>query len=153
MPADFCQIFDDRLNDLYTLALLLTVVWTSAEQCLVPQVWKIVLPGNPVFREWAHSWVKRSVVKNVTKLKSPKKSKIKKNSPSPKKACGDVSQGAPDPRSERYPGRGHNPAASLRPVLRCVVGAGEILRPRVFNAGWGASSRKSSRREYGRSLG
>jgi DNA-directed RNA polymerase specialized sigma24 family protein len=74
MPADFCRMFEDRLDHLYTLALLLTADHHKAEQCLVAGL-DDCLQGNPVFREWAHSWAKRTVVKNAIRIISPLKNK------------------------------------------------------------------------------
>jgi hypothetical protein len=70
MPRDFCQVFDDHLDPLYTLALLLTADGSKAEQCLVAGL-DDCLQGNPVFREWAQSWAKRTVVKNAIRMISP----------------------------------------------------------------------------------
>jgi hypothetical protein len=70
MPADFCQMFDDRLDYFYTLSLLLTTDRHKAEQCLVAGL-EDCLQGNPVFREWAHSWARRTVIKNAIRMISP----------------------------------------------------------------------------------
>lgn len=70
MPVDFCQMFDDDLDHLYTLSLLLTADRQKAEQCLVAGL-EDCLQGNPVFREWAHSWARRTVVKNAIRMISP----------------------------------------------------------------------------------
>lgn len=74
MPADFCRMFEDRLAQLYTLSLLLTADRHKAEQCLVAGL-DDCLQGNPVFREWAHSWAKRTVVKNAIRIIMPLKNK------------------------------------------------------------------------------
>jgi hypothetical protein len=70
MPGDFCQIFHDDLDYLYTLSLLLTVDLQKAEQCFVAGL-EDCLEGNPVFREWAQSWAKRTVIKNAIRMISP----------------------------------------------------------------------------------
>jgi DNA-directed RNA polymerase specialized sigma24 family protein len=70
MPADFCRMFEDRLDRLYTLSLLLTADRHQAEQCLVAGL-DDCLQGSPVFREWAHSWARRTVVKNAIRMISP----------------------------------------------------------------------------------
>ncbi len=69
-PADFCQLFDSRIDDLYTLSLLLTADRHKAEQCFVSGL-EHCLHGNPVFREWAHSWAKRMVIKNAIRMIKP----------------------------------------------------------------------------------
>ena len=70
MPTDFCKIFNDHLDHFYTLSLLLTADHHKAEQCLV---WGLddCMRGNPVFREWAHSWATRAVIKNAIRIISP----------------------------------------------------------------------------------
>lgn len=70
LPADFCKVFGDHLNDLYTLSLLLTADPRQAEQCVVSGL-DYCLHGNPVFREWAQSWAKRMVIKKAIRLISP----------------------------------------------------------------------------------
>jgi DNA-directed RNA polymerase specialized sigma24 family protein len=70
MPADFCRMFEDRLGHLYTLSLLLTADRPKAEQCVVAGL-EDCLQGNPVFQEWAHSWARRTVVKNAIRMISP----------------------------------------------------------------------------------
>lgn len=70
MPADFCQIFDGHLDDLYTLSFLLTADHEKAGQCFVTGL-EDCLQGNPVFREWAQSWARRTVVKNAIRMMSP----------------------------------------------------------------------------------
>lgn len=70
MPADFCQMFNDHVDDLYTLALLLTADHHKADQCFVAGL-EDCLQGNPVFREWAQSWARRTVIKNAIRMISP----------------------------------------------------------------------------------
>ena len=67
MPADFCRMFADDVDHLFTLALLLTADRSRAEQCVVAGL-EDCLQGNAVFREWAHSWAKRTVVKNAIRM-------------------------------------------------------------------------------------
>ncbi len=73
-PADFCQVFDDRIDNLYTLSLLLTADRHKAEQCFVSGL-EHCLQGNPVFREWAHSWARRMVIKNAIRMIEPLQNK------------------------------------------------------------------------------
>ena len=70
MPADFCRMFADDVDHLYTLAWLLTADRHKAEQCLVAGL-EDCLQGNAVFREWAHSWATRMVVKNAIRMTFP----------------------------------------------------------------------------------
>lgn len=70
MPADFCQEFVDHLDDFYTLSLLLTADRQKAEHCFVSGL-EDCLQGTPVFREWARSWAKRTIIKNAIRMVSP----------------------------------------------------------------------------------
>jgi hypothetical protein len=76
MPADFCRMFADDVDHLYTLAWLLTADRHKAEQCLVAGL-EDCLQANAVFREWAHSWAKRTVVKNAIRIISPSRNQTK----------------------------------------------------------------------------
>ncbi len=74
-PADFCQLFNDHLDDLYTLSLLLTADHEKAHQCFVSGL-DDCLHGNLVFREWAQSWAKRTVIKNSIRLIAPSRNEM-----------------------------------------------------------------------------
>jgi DNA-directed RNA polymerase specialized sigma24 family protein len=74
MPADFCRTFADDVDHLFTLALLLTADRSRAEQCVVAGL-EDCLHANAVFREWAHSWARRTVVKNAIRIVSPSPSR------------------------------------------------------------------------------
>lgn len=76
MPTDFCKVFNDHLDHLYTLSLLLTADHHKAEQCFVAGL-KDCLQGNPVFREWAQSWATRTVIKNGIRIISPLRNELK----------------------------------------------------------------------------
>lgn len=69
-PTDFCQIFNDDLDHFYTLSLLLTADPGEAEKCVVAGL-EDCLKGNPVFRAWAQSWARRTVIKNTIRVISP----------------------------------------------------------------------------------
>jgi hypothetical protein len=70
MPTDFCKVFEDHLDHLYTLSLLLTADHHKAEQCFIGGL-EDCLQGNSVFREWAQSWATRAVIKNAIRIISP----------------------------------------------------------------------------------
>jgi hypothetical protein len=76
MPADFCQMFAGDVDHLYTLSWLLTADRHKAEQCLVAGL-EDCLQANAVFREWAHSWARRTVVKNAIRIISPLRNEAK----------------------------------------------------------------------------
>jgi len=68
--ADFCRIFAEDMKDLYLLSLLLTADPVKAEQCFVAG-----LDGsgadNQVFKEWARSWARRTIIKKAISLIAP----------------------------------------------------------------------------------
>ncbi len=64
---DFCRIFHEKMDSLYLLAFLLTADHRRAEQCFVSGL-EDALGGNPVFREWAHSWARRMIIQNAVRL-------------------------------------------------------------------------------------
>jgi DNA-directed RNA polymerase specialized sigma24 family protein len=61
---DFHTIFNEDLKELYQLSFLLTRDPARAERCLVIGL-EDCATGNPVFREWARSWAKRTIVQNA----------------------------------------------------------------------------------------
>jgi DNA-directed RNA polymerase specialized sigma24 family protein len=68
---DFRRIFDENMNSLYLLAFLLTADHGWAEQCFVSGL-EDAVGGNPVFREWAHSWARRVIIQNAVRLINPR---------------------------------------------------------------------------------
>jgi DNA-directed RNA polymerase specialized sigma24 family protein len=77
MPTDFCTVFSDDLDHLYTLSLLLTADHHKAEQCFVAGL-EDCLQGDPVFREWAQSRATRTVIKNAIRIISPSRNETKR---------------------------------------------------------------------------
>ena len=69
-PADFCAIFEQDMNSLYSLALLLTASHETAQECFVAAL-EDCPTGSAVFTEWAHSWSRRAVIKNAIRLVEP----------------------------------------------------------------------------------
>ena len=67
---DFQGIFDEHVAGLYRLAFLLTADPEKAEQCFVAGVEDTVC-SNHVFREWAHSWAKRTIINNAIRMMNP----------------------------------------------------------------------------------
>lgn len=70
---DFSRIFDENLDELHRLSLLLTGDQKKAEQCLVTGIEDCV-NGNSVFKEWAHSWAKRVIIENAIRDLKPRPS-------------------------------------------------------------------------------
>jgi predicted DNA-binding protein (UPF0251 family) len=68
--SDFCKVFAEDMNSLYLLSLLLTADPAKAEQCFVSGL-DDCADGNQVFKEWAHSWARRAIIKNAIRLIAP----------------------------------------------------------------------------------
>lgn len=68
--ADFCDVFQQQLDSLFLLALLLTGDELSAEKCLLT-AFDTCMHGSPVFKEMAASWSKRSIIKTAIRLMLP----------------------------------------------------------------------------------
>jgi DNA-directed RNA polymerase specialized sigma24 family protein len=61
---DFRKLFTEEADNLYLLALLLTADGAQAEQTFVAGL-EDSINSNKVFREWAHSWAKGTIIKNA----------------------------------------------------------------------------------------
>jgi len=70
---DFHTIFSEDQKELYQLSFLLTRDPAKAERCLVSGLEDCV-SGNRVFREWARSWAKRTIVQNAIRELKPRPS-------------------------------------------------------------------------------
>jgi len=68
--ADFKQIFTEDINSLYMLSLLLTGNPEKAEECFVVGIGEST-KGNYVFKEWARSWARRTIIQSAIRLINP----------------------------------------------------------------------------------
>lgn len=68
---DFCQIFEKNMSPLYLLSFLLTGDEATAEQCFVGGL-HIAQEGNLVFKEWAESWARRTIILNAIRMIRPR---------------------------------------------------------------------------------
>jgi DNA-directed RNA polymerase specialized sigma24 family protein len=68
---DFRRIFHDETDSLYRLAFLLTTDREKAEQCFVSGLEESV-NGTSVFREWARSWARRTIIQNAVRVINPR---------------------------------------------------------------------------------
>jgi hypothetical protein len=68
--SDFCRVFEEDMNGLYLLSLLLTADREKAEQCFVSGLEDSV-EGSPVFKEWARSWSRRAIIQNAIRVVNP----------------------------------------------------------------------------------
>jgi DNA-directed RNA polymerase specialized sigma24 family protein len=72
---DFCRIFSEKMDRLHLLALLLTADAGKAEQCLVAGIGDSVV-GNRIFREWAYSWARRTVIQQAIRMMEPAQKRL-----------------------------------------------------------------------------
>lgn len=70
-PEDLCRVFQEDMTGLYLLAFLLTVDRQKAEECFVSGL-EDSSNGNHVFREWARSWARHTVIRNALRLIEPR---------------------------------------------------------------------------------
>jgi hypothetical protein len=80
--GDFCRIFSEEMNSLYLLGLMLTADAGKAEQCFVAGIGDSV-EGNPVFKEWAHSWARRTIIQQAIRMIEPAQEKFPSANPEP----------------------------------------------------------------------
>ena len=69
--ADFRRIFESDRNRLYLLSLLLTGDHVLAERCFVGGLGESS-KHNPVFKAWAQSWARRTVIQNAIRMVRPR---------------------------------------------------------------------------------
>ena len=67
----FRRVFDEDMNSLYVLSLLLTADREKAERCFVSGL-ADAAEGNPVFKEWARSWARRVIIVNAVRAINPR---------------------------------------------------------------------------------
>jgi hypothetical protein len=68
--ASFIEIFNEEMNGLFLLSILLTADPEKAEQCFVGAL-EECLHGIDVFMEWARLWARRAIIKRAIKLINP----------------------------------------------------------------------------------
>jgi DNA-directed RNA polymerase specialized sigma24 family protein len=69
--GDFDRIFHEDKDSLYRLSFLLTADHEKAQQCFVSGPQDSV-KGNPVFKEWARSWARRTIIQNAIRIIHPR---------------------------------------------------------------------------------
>ena len=69
--TDFCRIFTKDMNRLYLLSFLLTADRTNAERCFVEGL-DDSQKDNAVFREWAESWARRTIIAKAIRRVHPR---------------------------------------------------------------------------------
>jgi len=68
--ADFCALFARHVDELYQLSFLLTADHQKAEECFVTGLADSA-KDNHVFKEWARSWAKRTIIQNAIRRVRP----------------------------------------------------------------------------------
>lgn len=68
--ADFEQIFTEDMSGLYLLSFLLTGDRDKAEECFVAGIGEST-KRNKVFKEWARSWARRTVIQSAIRIVGP----------------------------------------------------------------------------------
>jgi hypothetical protein len=69
-PSEFCQIFTQNMEALYTLALALTANKAAAEACLLSALEECTKTAA-VFRQWANSWSRLAVIESAIRMVKP----------------------------------------------------------------------------------
>ena len=68
--ADFAEVFENDFEPLYRLAFLLTANHVDAERCFAAAI-EDVFEKSVVLKDWARSWIKRSLIKNAIRIVFP----------------------------------------------------------------------------------
>ena len=77
---DLCLIFTKDMDPLYLLSFLLTGEHSLAEQCFV-RGFEDSQEGNPVFKEWAQSWARRTIIQGAIRTIRPRPSNNRTSGP------------------------------------------------------------------------
>jgi DNA-directed RNA polymerase specialized sigma24 family protein len=68
---DFCALFAQHVDELYQLSFLLTADHQKAKECFVAGL-EDSKKENHVFKEWARSWAKRTIIQNAIRRIRPR---------------------------------------------------------------------------------
>jgi DNA-directed RNA polymerase specialized sigma24 family protein len=69
-PEDFRRVFNENMNGLYQLSLVLTGDHEKAEQCFTAG-FDDAVNAHRVFKDWAYSWAKRAIIRNAIRILQP----------------------------------------------------------------------------------
>lgn len=67
---DFCAVFEQDMDLLYSLAFLLTGDDNVAEQCFLAAL-EDCQQGSNIFLEWTRSWSRRAIIKQAIRIVNP----------------------------------------------------------------------------------
>ena len=82
---DFRRVFHDEADSLYRPAFLLTADHEKAQQCFVSGL-EDSANGSAVFKDWAHSWARRTIIQNAVRAIIPRP--MEEYAPSSFDGCG-----------------------------------------------------------------
>ncbi len=71
--TEFCKVFKENMDNTHLLSFLLTADLTRAEECFVSGLEDCVKGGH-VFRNWARSWARRTIIQNAVRMLVPRAS-------------------------------------------------------------------------------
>jgi hypothetical protein len=71
-PIEFCRVFAENMDSMHLLSFLLTADLAKAEECFVSGLEDCV-KGTYVFRDWAQSWARRTIIQNAIRMLAPRK--------------------------------------------------------------------------------
>jgi DNA-directed RNA polymerase specialized sigma24 family protein len=91
--ADFCRIFVKDMDSLYQLSLLLTADHSMAEKCFVRGL-DDARNGNAVFKEWAQSWARRTIIQNAIQMIQPRPQNSRTSCSASDRSAGTVTEPA-----------------------------------------------------------
>jgi hypothetical protein len=69
--AEFCRVFAENMDRMHLLSFLLTADLAKAEECFVSGLEDCV-EGTCVFRDWAKSWARRTIIQNAIRMLAPR---------------------------------------------------------------------------------
>jgi len=65
-------VFDENMDSMHLLSFLLTADQAKAEECFVSGL-EDCAEGTYVFRDWAQSWARRTIIQNAIRMLAPGK--------------------------------------------------------------------------------
>jgi len=68
--TEFCRAFAENMDSMHLLSFLLTADLTKAEECFVSGL-EDCIKGSYVFRDWARSWARRTIIRNAVRMLTP----------------------------------------------------------------------------------
>ena len=71
--SDFCSVFANDLENMHLLSFLLTADRTKADACFISGL-ESCDKENGVFRDWARSWARRTIVRTAVQMLRPRRS-------------------------------------------------------------------------------